>query len=260
MYFLPRRGKIFERNYASRTLVAKLYEHIHSEISWKFSVKKTVMCVDLIPLCTLRSLLVPYLLVQTPWIWAWATFLAGKNGEVTRKRLNLIFWSMNLPDTMITSRTELLTDVKIANVGCEAFKAFKAFHIPSSELNGFTLELNTCSFKTVKISLECDVLCFKHRKLSLVFIVWSTVDCNLLLFWPTRLSLLSTTKINSSKFMSWLYFQGHLDPHSVWLVPMWSLGMLLNPRVGGYSYDNFSLSIPTFSHFLFILFEFVPCL
>ena len=86
------------------------------------------------------------------------TFLTGKNGTYKKPtKLDLLKYEPNLPTTIITSRTELLTDVKIANVGSEVSKHFNV-NIPSSKLNGFTLELNTCSLKTVKISLELYLL------------------------------------------------------------------------------------------------------
>ena len=66
------------------------------------------------------------------------TALNLKNSSHAKKRktyekptkLDLLVYEPNLPNTIITSRTELLTDVKIANISHEFFKAFQRHHCP----------------------------------------------------------------------------------------------------------------------------------
>jgi hypothetical protein len=61
-----------------------------------------------------------------------------KNSSHAKKRktyekptkLDLLVYEPNLPNTIITSRTELLTDVKIANISHELFKVFQRHHCP----------------------------------------------------------------------------------------------------------------------------------
>ena len=55
-------------------------------------------------------------------------FNGKKRRDDKPTKLDLLKYEPNLPNTVITSRTELLTDVKIANIGYEVFKAFQRRH------------------------------------------------------------------------------------------------------------------------------------
>jgi len=110
--------------------LTKRFSKFIRKISWKFSVKKTVMMRWFDTAVHTAKSSCNKSPSSDSMDLSLNDFSYGKKRRTYKKptKLDLLKYEPNLPTTIITSRTELLSDVKIANVGYEIFKAFQRQH------------------------------------------------------------------------------------------------------------------------------------